>query len=70
MKGDVVWYVALKRGLKWFVPKLGIKGFQHSALSNLPPDQSIIMELRVALDETCYKEKHKKYMTRCASIAT
>ena len=43
---------------------------QKSELSNLPPDQSIIMELRVALDETCYKEGHKKYETRCTSIAT
>ena len=70
MKGDVMWYVALKRGLKKTAPEQGIKGFQHSALSNLPRDQSIIMELRVALDETCYKEKSKKYQTRCVSIAT
>merc|ERR1712051_1076408 len=28
------------------------------------------MELRVALDETSYKEGHKKYETRCTSIAT
>ena len=70
MKGDVMWYVALKRGLKKTAPEQGIKGFQHSALSNLPRDQSIVMELRVALDETCYKEKSKKYQTRCVSIAT
>ena len=68
MKGDVMWYVAIKRGLKKSLPKLGIKGFQQCILSNLPPDQSIIMELRVALDETCFK--NKKYTTRCASIAT
>ena len=69
MKGDIMWYVALKRG----PPKRseqGIKGFQQSALSNLPPNQNIIMELRVALDETCYKERNKKYETRCTSIAT
>ena len=70
MKGDVMWFVALNRDMKKCVPKQGIKGFQQSALSNLPPDQSIIMELRVALDETCYKEKKKKYETRCTSIAT
>merc|ERR1712051_879676 len=58
MKGDVMWYVALNRDVKIFVPKQGIKGFQQSALSNLPPDQSIIMELRVALNETSYKEGH------------
>jgi hypothetical protein len=70
MKGDVMWYVALKRGLKKTAPEQGIKGFQQSALSNLPRDQSIIMELRVALDDTCYLEKSKKYQTRCISIAT
>ena len=65
-----MWYVALKRGLKKTAPEQGIKGFQQSALSNLPRDQSIIMELRVALDDTCYLEKSKKYQTRCISIAT
>ena len=70
MKGDVMWYVALKRGLKKTAPQQGIKGYQQSALSNLPRDQSIIMELRVALDDTCYLEKSKKYQTRCISIAT
>ena len=76
MKGDVLWYVALKKDLKKaksngvLFSLHGVKGYQKSALSNLPSDQSIIMELRVALEETCYKEKFKKYMTRCTSIAT
>ena len=70
MKGDLMWYVALRRGLKKGAPEQGIKGFDQSALSNLPRNQSIIMELRVALDETSYKEKSKKYQTRCVSIAT
>ena len=70
MKGDLMWYVALRRGLKKGAPEQGIKGFEQSALSNLPRNQSIIMELRVALDETSYKEKSKKYQTRCVSIAT
>ena len=70
MKGDLMWYVALRRGLKKGAPEQGIKGFEHSALSNLPRNQSIIMELRVALDETSYKEKSKKYQTRCVSIAS
>ena len=69
MKGDIMWFVVLKRSQpKWGVQ--GIKGFQQSALSNLPPNQNIIMELRVALDETCYKERNKRYETRCTSIAT
>jgi hypothetical protein len=70
MKGDLMWYVAIKRGLKKTSPEQGIKGYQQSALSNLPRDQHIIMELRVALDDTRYLEKNKKYQTRCISIAT
>ena len=66
MKGDLLWYVALKRGLKKTSPEQGIKGYQESALTNLPQDQHIIMELRVALGDTRYLEK--KYQTRSGFI--
>ena len=68
MKGDLMWYVALKRGLKKTSPEQGIKGYQESALTNLPQDQHIIMELRVALGDTRYLEKNKKYQTRSGFI--
>ena len=62
MRGDVMWYVAKKaRSDGNLFSHHGIKGCQKSELSNLPLDQSIIMELRVALDETCYKERNKKF---------
>ena len=51
MKGDVMWFISIKKDLK----ENGIKGYSRiSDLGILPSDEMIFMELRVAIDDTIF----------------
>ena len=74
IKGDPVWYIAIKKYPKKdqknsaTTKARGIKGSQISDLSNLPPDEYFIIELRVAYEDTTFPGKAKKYMTKCTAF--
>jgi hypothetical protein len=53
MKGDVMWFISIKKVLK----ENGIKGYSRiSDLGILPSDEMIFMELRVAIDDTIFSK--------------
>ena len=64
MKGDVMWFISIKKVLK----DHGIKGYsQIKDLGILPSDEIIHMELRVASDDTIFSNS-EGYVTKCLPV--
>ena len=64
MKGDVMWFISIKKVLK----DHGIKGYsQIRDLGILPSDEIIHMELRVASDDTIFSNS-EGYVTKCLPV--
>ena len=64
MKGDVMWFISIRKGKQ----ERGMKRCQISELQNLPTDEFIFIELRVAIEDTIYPEKAKKFATKCKPV--
>ena len=64
MKGDVMWFISIRKGRQ----ERGMKRCQISELQNLPTDEFIFIELRVATEDTSYPEKAKKFATKCIPV--
>ena len=64
MKGEVMWFISIKKVLK----DHGIKGYsQIKDLGILPSDEIIHMELRVASDDTIFSNS-EGYVTKCLPV--
>ena len=64
MKGDVMWYISIKKVLR----EHGIKGYSRIIdLGILPSDEIIFMELRVAIDDTIFSNS-EGYATKCLPV--
>ena len=64
MKGDVMWFISIRKGRQ----ERGMKRCQISELQNLPIDEFIFIELRVATEDTSYPEKAKRFATKCIPV--
>ena len=64
MKGEVMWFISIRKGKQ----ERGMKRCQISELQNLPTDEFIFIELRVATEDTSYPEKAKRFATKCIPV--
>ena len=64
MKGEVMWFISIRKGKQ----ERGMKRYQISELQNLPTDEYIFIELRVATEDTTYPEKAKRFATKCIPV--
>ena len=64
MKGEVMWFISIRKGKQ----ERGMKRCQISELQNLPSDEFIFIELRVATEDTSYPEKAKRFATKCIPV--